>query len=79
MLTLPNLLVWSVDPWSLSMSQSSKPVRFLLVAVWLLLALALGVRWISGDSPGEMPEVLMAFVLLNLAFQWEGITRLVRQ
>ena len=61
------------------MSQVSKPVRYLLLAAWLFLAVALGMRWFDGGSPGEMPKVLMAFVFLNLAFQWEGIARMVKQ
>ena len=61
------------------MSQISKPVRYLLLAAWLLLAVALEMRWFEGGSPGEMPEVLSAFVLLSLAFQWEGIAGLVKR
>ena len=61
------------------MSKVSKPVRYLLLATWFFLALALGMEWLEGGSPGNMPEVLMAFVLLGLAFQWEGIVRLVKQ
>ena len=61
------------------MSQVSKPVRYLLLAAWLFLAVALGMRWFDGGSPGEMPEVLMAFVLLGLAFQWDAIAGLAKQ
>jgi hypothetical protein len=61
------------------MKHASKPVRYLLLAAWLILAFALGMRWLEGGSPGDMPEVLSAFVLLSLAFQWEGIARLVKQ
>ena len=49
------------------------------MAAWLFLAVALGMRWFEGGSPGEMPEVLSAFVLLSLAFQWEGIAELVKR
>ena len=61
------------------MSHVSKPVRYLLLATWFFLALALGKKWLEGGSPGNLPAVLMAFVLLGLAFQWEGIARLVKQ
>ena len=61
------------------MSQVSKPVRYLFLAAWLFLAVALGMRWFDGGSPAELPEMLMAFVFLNLAFQWEGIARMVKQ
>ncbi len=61
------------------MSQASKPVRYLLVAVWFFLAFALGMQWFKGGSLGDMPEVLSAFVLLNIALQWEGIVRLAKR
>ena len=61
------------------MSQVSKPVRYLLLAAWLFLAVALGMRWFDGGSPGELPEVLMAFGFLNLAFHWDGIVDLARR
>ena len=61
------------------MSQASKPVRYLVLAAHLFLAFALGMQWIEGGSPGDMPEVLSAFVLLNLAFHWEGIVRMAKQ
>lgn len=61
------------------MSQVSKPVRYCLLATWFFLALALGMEWLEGGSPGNMPAVLMAVILLGLAFQWEGIARLVKQ
>ena len=61
------------------MSQISRPERFLLLAAWFFLAFALGMRWLEGGSPVDMPEVLSAFVLLNLAFQWEGMARLAKQ
>ena len=60
------------------MSQVSRPVRYLLLAAWLFLAFALGLRWLEGGWPGDTPEVLTAFVLVSLAFQWEGIARLAK-
>jgi hypothetical protein len=61
------------------MSQASKPVRYLLVAAWFFLAFALGKHRLEGGSFGEMQEVLCAFVLLNLALQWEGFVRLAKR
>ena len=60
------------------MSQAPKPARYLVLAAMLFLFFALGMQWLKGGSPGEMPEVLMALVLLNLAFHWEGLIRSVR-
>lgn len=61
------------------MSQTPKAVRYLVMAATLLLFWTLGERWYHGGSPIEMPEVLMALILLNLAFQWEGIARMFKQ
>ena len=53
------------------MSQVSKPVRYLLLAAWLFLAVAFGMRWFDGGSPGELPEVLLAFTGTEL-WTWRG-------
>ncbi len=61
------------------MSNAPKPVRFLVLTALLFLFFELGEHWFSGKSMGEMSAVIMAAVLLNLAFQWEGIVRMVKQ